>query len=55
MAFELSTKVIAEWLRLFNCSSCEELYSKLEHIQRKHKVFEGKGVPFSLIQLKQCT
>ena len=52
MSSNLSSKVSAEWLRLFNCSSSEELYSKLEQIQRKHKVFEGKGVPFSLIKLK---
>ena len=52
MSSNLSFTDIAEWLRLFNCSSCKELYSKLEQIQRKHKVFKGEGVPFSLLELK---
>ena len=43
---------IVEWLKLFNCSSCEELYSKLEQIHAEHKPVEGEHVPFSLHDIK---
>jgi len=41
-----------EYFNFFNCSTCEELYAKLEQIHKKHKPVEGEHVPFSLQDLK---
>ncbi len=41
-----------EYFNFFNCSTCEELYAKLEQIHMKHKPVEGEHVPFSLQDLK---
>ncbi len=42
-------------LKLYNCNSCEELYTKLEKIHEEHKPIEGEHFPFSLQDLKQLS
>ena len=41
------------WLKFFNCTSCEELYTKLQQIHEEFKPVEGEHVPFALQELKQ--
>ena len=50
-----SEPAINEWLKLYNCSSCEELYFKLEQIQAEHKPVEGEHVRFSFQDLKHLS
>ncbi len=43
---------VDDWLKLYKCTSCEELYTKLEQIHKEQKPVEGEHVPFSLQDLK---
>ncbi len=46
---------IVEWLKLYNCTSCEELYAKLEQIHKEFKPVSDEHVPVSLQDLKNLS